>query len=124
MLAAEEVPSFSPAYCPTSFPKRIEYQEDGWLLTTHLRRMERGYPSVVGLYAAIVDTFPAAIRATGRGFVMRLGRLSGTAAPALGGGLFQTGLGVATVTAVLCCGAVAAGLLLLRGERTPPINSI
>ena len=75
---------------------------------------------VVGLYALIASSFPTAIRAGGTGFVIGVGRGGAALGPVIGGLLFQAGLGLPLVAAVMACGSLIAAFALLalpRGAR-------
>lgn len=71
--------------------------------------------AVVGLYALIAESFPAALRGTGTGFVIGFGRGGSALAPALAGLLFAAGYGLQAVAGAMALGSVvgAAALTLL-----------
>ncbi|HEY5712800.1 MAG TPA: MFS transporter [Allosphingosinicella sp.] len=80
------------------------------------------HAGVFGLYATIVDKFDPAIRATGTGFVMGVGRGGAAFAPAIAGGLFSLGAGTGFVSVAFGALALIAGLLLLwQGRLGRPI---
>ena len=73
---------------------------------------------VVGLYALVASCFPTAIRAGGTGFVIGVGRGGAALGPVVGGFLFQAGLGLPVVAAIMATGSlVAAGALLALPRR-------
>ena len=75
------------------------------------------YPGTVALYGTIVDTFAPAIRATGVGFAMGMGRVSGAITPALAGQLFALGMGRSSVSVLLSlCASAAAVLMVVNGR--------
>jgi hypothetical protein len=71
---------------------------------------------VVGLYPILAQTFPAALRASGTGFVIGIGRGGSALGPVLAGALFAGGSGLLTVSLVMGSGALiaAAMMVLLR----------
>jgi len=78
------------------------------------RSSRRGIPtnaSINVLYAIVPETFPPAIRTTGTGWAMSVGRLGAVAGPSLAGVLIQAGwsraayfaaLGVPMLLAAVC----------------------
>lgn len=67
---------------------------------------------VVGLYAILARAFPTALRATGTGFVIGVGRGGAALAPMLAGYLFHQGFGLQTVSIVMGGGSLlGAGVL-------------
>lgn len=75
------------------------------------------YGGTVAVYTLVSDSFDARMRATGVGFVMGLGRISGACAPAIAGGLFSIGIGRGEVGVLMGATAVMAGLLALLTRR-------
>lgn len=71
---------------------------------------------VVGLYPVLVEAFPTALRASGTGFVIGVGRGGSAVGPVVAGALFAAGSGLSTVSVAMGAGALfaAAMLLLLR----------
>lgn len=68
---------------------------------------------VVGFYSLIAASFPTAIRGGGTGFVIGVGRGGAALSPIVGGLLFQAGLGLGLVAALMACGSLVAALALL-----------
>jgi MFS family permease len=67
---------------------------------------------VVGLYAVLARTFPAAVRATGTGFAIGVGRGGAMVAPIIAGLLFRAGFSLQYVAIAMGTGSlVAAGCL-------------
>ena len=84
------------------------------------------YGAISGLYAVIVETFEPAMRATGVGFVMGVGRVAAATAPALAGSLLALGASRGVVSVALGSGALIAGLILFawRPKSFPiPVES-
>jgi benzoate transport len=77
---------------------------------------------VVGLYSIFAETFPTQIRATGTGFAIGVGRGGAALAPAAAGALFQAGVGLPLVAALMAAGSLVAAvaLLALRPLRNDP----
>ena len=73
--------------------------------------------AVVGLYALVASSFPTAIRGGGTGFVIGVGRGGAALGPIVGGFLFQAGLGLAPVAAIMASGSLIAALALLALPR-------
>ncbi len=74
---------------------------------------------IVGFYALIAQSFPTPVRGGGTGFVIGVGRFGSAAGPITAGALFQAGLGLPAVAALMAVGSlIAAGMLLVlpRGE--------
>lgn len=69
--------------------------------------------AVVGLYALIARSYPTAVRAGGTGFVIGIGRGGAALGPIIGGFLFQIGLGLPVVAAVMALGSLIGALALL-----------
>jgi benzoate transport len=74
--------------------------------------------TVVGFYALVASSFPTAIRGGGTGFVIGVGRGGAALGPIVGGFLFQAGLGLALVAAIMACGSLFAALALLAMPDT------
>lgn len=68
--------------------------------------------AIVGLYALFAQIFPTHVRATGTGFAIGVGRGGAAMAPVIGGYLFQAGLGLQAVAAIMGAGPVLAALAL------------
>lgn len=68
---------------------------------------------MVGLYALLASALPSAVRATGTGLVIGMGRGGAALSPILAGLMFQAGLSLPTVAAVMGLGSIAAALALL-----------
>ncbi len=68
---------------------------------------------VVGLYALIAHSFPTAVRAGGTGFVIGMGRGGAALAPIVAGVLFQTGLSLPVVAAIMASGSAIAAIGLI-----------
>lgn len=77
------------------------------------------FAGMVGLYAVLSRTFPAALRATGSGFVIGLGRGGSALAPVLAGMMFSSGLDRATVFEIMAAGALLSAFLLSRFAVRP-----
>jgi benzoate transport len=73
--------------------------------------------AVVGLYALIASSFPTAIRGGGTGFVIGIGRGGAALGPIVGGLLFQAGLGLNMVAAIMASGSLIAALALFALPR-------
>lgn len=67
---------------------------------------------VVGLYTIFAHAFPTHVRGTGTGFAIGIGRGGAALSPILAGVLFQAGLSLAVVAAILGCGSLLAMLAL------------
>nr|WP_246438404.1 MFS transporter [Novosphingobium piscinae] len=74
---------------------------------------------IVGLYGLVADSFPAANRAGGTGFVIGLGRGGAALSPMLGGYLFKAGFTLPSVAVVMAGGSLVALLALLALPRRP-----
>lgn len=86
------------------------------------------FAGMVGLYAVVARTFPPAVRATGTGFVIGVGRIGSALAPAIAGFLFSAGMGRGLVSIGMGALALAAAALLIRyrlgsGSRHVTANS-
>jgi benzoate transport len=73
--------------------------------------------ATLGLYVTAADAFPAAIRSTGTGFMIGMGRIGSALAPSIAGVLFDLGLARAGVCMAIATCAVIASLLLWRAPR-------
>lgn len=73
--------------------------------------------AVVGLYALVAESFPTAIRGGGTGFVIGAGRGGAALSPIVGGLLFQAGLDLSAVAAIMAGGSLVAALALLSLPR-------
>ena len=67
---------------------------------------------VVGMYPIFAQTFPAALRASGTGFVIGTGRGGSALAPVVAGGLFASGSGLLLVSLTMGAGALVAATML------------
>jgi len=72
---------------------------------------------MVGLYALIAASFPTAVRAGGTGFVIGIGRGGAALGPIVAGFLFQSGLGLLAVAAIMSVGSLVAALAILGLPR-------
>ena len=75
---------------------------------------------VAGLYLLFAAVFPTQVRGTGTGFAIGMGRGGAALAPVLAGYLFQSGLPLIWVAAIMGCGSLlaAVALCLLRKRQT------
>jgi len=75
--------------------------------------------AIVGLYAMIAQSFPTALRASGTGFAIGVGRGGAAVSPIIAGFMFQGGIGFAGVALTMALGSVVAAgaLFLLRYEE-------
>lgn len=74
---------------------------------------------VVGTYALMAQSFPAALRAGGTGFVIGVGRGGAALGPIVAGFLFAGGWGLPMVAAGMACGSLVAALaIVLLGRAT------
>jgi len=82
--------------------------------------------SQTGANATAGVLYPARMRTCGIGWALGIGRLGGIAAPALGGYLLSIGLPPREIFLSACgfalIAAVAAALLIFRGERAPVLT--
>lgn len=78
---------------------------------------------VVGIYALIAQSFPTAIRGGGTGFVIGVGRGGAAFSPIAGGLLFQAGLGLPAVGAIMAVGSLAAAVAVFALPRRAPEGS-
>lgn len=67
---------------------------------------------IIGIYATLAKGFPTALRASGTGFCMGVGRIGSAVAPISAGFLFRQGYDVATVSAIMASGALVAAALI------------
>lgn len=76
--------------------------------------------AICGMYALFAQVFPIALRSTGTGFALSVGRTGAVLAPVGAGYLFQAGFSLQTVAVIMGLGALLAALLLffLRGARS------
>jgi benzoate transport len=68
--------------------------------------------AVVGIYAVLARTFPAALRATGTGFAIGVGRGGAMIAPIIAGLLFHAGFSLQYVALAMGAGSLVAALCL------------
>lgn len=78
---------------------------------------------MVGLYAIIAASFPTAVRGGGTGFVIGVGRFGAALSPIAGGYLFQAGLGLGSVAAIMAGGSLFAALAILAVPR-PAVSEV
>jgi len=71
-----------------------------------------GNAAFVGFYSLFAKVFPTHVRATGTGFAIGVGRGGAALAPVCAGYLFQSGLGLQTVSICMASGSLI-GLLAL-----------
>lgn len=76
---------------------------------------------MVGLYALIAASFPTAVRAGGTGFVIGIGRGGAALGPVLAGFLFQAGLGLLPVAAIMSAGSLIAAAAIFALPRRSAI---
>jgi MFS transporter, AAHS family, vanillate permease len=69
--------------------------------------------AVVGFYALMAASFPTALRASGTGFVIGVGRGGAVLGPIIAGFLFEGGFGLAAVAALMASGSLFAALAIL-----------
>ncbi|MDO8411494.1 MAG: MFS transporter [Phenylobacterium sp.] len=67
---------------------------------------------VVGMYPILAATYPAALRASGTGFVIGVGRGGSAIGPVVAGALFASGGGLMTVSLVMGLGGLLAAAML------------
>lgn len=72
---------------------------------------------MVGLYALVAASFPTAVRGGGTGFVIGIGRGGAALSPILAGYLFQGGLGLGAVAAIMASGSLVAATAILFVPR-------
>jgi benzoate transport len=73
---------------------------------------------MVGLYAIVAASFPTAVRGGGTGFVIGVGRFGSALSPIVAGYLFQAGLELGTVAAMMAGGSLVATLAILALPRS------
>jgi len=76
------------------------------------------YGGVTSIYGVIVEAFPPAMRATGVGFGMGMGRVAGAITPAIAGLLFYLGMGRFSVSLLMSLCALLGASLLLSTRRS------
>ena len=69
--------------------------------------------AIVGFYSLFARVFPTHVRATGTGFAVGVGRGGAALAPVAAGYLFQSGLGLQTVSLVMSAGSLIAAFALI-----------
>lgn len=72
---------------------------------------------VVGLYPIFARIYPAALRASGTGFVIGVGRGGSALGPVVAGALFASGAGLLTVSMAMGAGALVAATMLFLLPR-------
>jgi benzoate transport len=80
--------------------------------------------SVVGLYPIMTQLYPAALRASGIGFVIGIGRGGSALGPIVTGALFTGGAGLLLVSVVMGAGALIAATMLLLLQQDPSAQSV
>jgi len=78
--------------------------------------------AINGMYAIFAHAYPTQVRAAGTGFAIGFGRGGSILAPIAAGYMFDGGVGVPVVAAILAMGSLLAAiaLLFLRLDTTPP----
>jgi MFS family permease len=78
--------------------------------------------AINGMYAMFAHAYPTQVRSAGTGFAIGVGRGGSILAPIAAGFMFDGGIGVPIVAAVLACGSLLAAiaLLFLRLDAEPP----
>jgi MFS family permease len=74
--------------------------------------------AVVGLYPVMAQTYPAALRASGIGFAIGVGRGGAALGPMAAGALFSAGYSLLVVSTVMGAGALIAAAAVLMLSRT------
>ncbi|HVK79014.1 MAG TPA: MFS transporter [Verrucomicrobiae bacterium] len=74
---------------------------------------------VVGMYPIMARAFPAAVRASGTGFAIGIGRGGSAVGPVLAGYLFAGGGGLLLVSGIMGAGALLAAFALTLLPRSP-----
>jgi MFS family permease len=77
--------------------------------------------AMVGLYNLAASAFPTDLRATGTGFAIGIGRGGAALGPWIVGLLFQSGLGLPVVAAIIASGSIAA-FCAIAGLRLLPTS--
>lgn len=67
---------------------------------------------VVGLYPVLAQTYPAALRASGTGFVIGVGRGGSAVGPIVAGALFASGASLLTVSLTMGIGGLIAAMMV------------
>ncbi len=75
--------------------------------------------AISGMYAIFAKAFPTHVRASGTGVAIGIGRGGSVIAPIIAGYLFQGGVGLPTVSAVMACGSLLAAVVLSRLKLKP-----
>jgi benzoate transport len=80
---------------------------------------------VVGMYPIFAQTYPAALRASGTGFVIGIGRGGSALGPVVAGALFASGSSLLVVSLAMGIGGLVAALMifLLPRPDTAPVDS-
>ena len=68
---------------------------------------------IVGLYAIFAHAYPTHVRATGTGFAIGVGRGGSVLAPAVAGFLFEGGLSLPVISAIMALGSLLAAIVLI-----------
>jgi MFS family permease len=78
--------------------------------------------AINGMYAIFAHAYPTQVRAAGTGFAIGVGRGGSILAPIAAGYMFEGGVGVPAVAAILACGSLLAAiaLMFLTLDSTPP----
>lgn len=72
---------------------------------------------VVGMYPILAQAYPAALRASGTGFVIGIGRGGSAVGPVVAGALFAGGSGLMAVSLVMGAGGLVAAAMLVLLPR-------
>jgi len=80
--------------------------------------------AIVGLYAMFAQSFPTALRASGTGFVIGVGRGGAALAPIIAGFLFVAGATLPTVAVIMGSGSILAAAMLLMLRYREPSHEI
>ncbi len=75
--------------------------------------------AISGMYAIFAKAFPTHVRASGTGVAIGIGRGGSVIAPIIAGFLFQGGVSLPTVSAVMACGSLVAAIVLSRLKLRP-----
>jgi MFS transporter, AAHS family, vanillate permease len=78
--------------------------------------------AINGMYAIFAHAYPTQVRAAGTGFAIGVGRGGSILAPIAAGFMFEGGVGVPFVAAVMGCGSLlaAVALFFLKLDEAPP----
>lgn len=76
------------------------------------------FGAMIGMYAVIAHSFPIAMRASGAGFVIGLGRVGSALSPLIAGALFAGGASRGMICAILALPALAASIILFASRDT------